>query len=105
METVKFTNARLFDGKTPHLLEAHHVFVEAGLIREVSDRPIACQADTTVNVGGRVLMPGLIDLHVHICAADANLVQRVKMPTEYLALFAAGSLQRSLDRGFTTLRD
>ena len=50
-------------------------------------------------------MPGLIDLHVHIWAADMNLTALSQLPTEYLALFAAGTLQRSLDRGFTTLRD
>jgi len=105
MGAVKFENARLFDGKTPHLLEARHVLVENGLIKEVSDRPISVQTDTVVDVAGRVLMPGLIDLHVHIWAADVNPVRRVQLPTEYIALFAAGSLQRSLDRGFTTLRD
>ena len=54
---------------------------------------------------GRTLMPGLIDLHVHIWAADMNLTALTQLPTEYIALFAAGTLQRSLDRGFTTLRD
>src|SRR6478609_3443726 len=79
--------------------------VENGLIRELSPHPIAGQADTVVNVAGRTLMPGLIDLHVHIWAADMNLTALSQLPTEYLALFAAGTLQRSLDRGFTTLRD
>jgi len=105
MGSVRFENARLFDGRTPHLLEGHHVLVEDGTIREVSDRPMAGNADTVVDVGGRVLMPGLIDLHVHICAAEVNPARRVLLPSEYIALFAAGTLQRSLDRGFTSLRD
>jgi imidazolonepropionase-like amidohydrolase len=83
MGTVKFENARVFDGKTPHLLEDHHVFVEDGLIKETSARPITARADTVVDVRGRVLMPGLIDLHVHIWAADVNPVRRIQLPTEF----------------------
>lgn len=105
MTRVLFKNANVFDGTSPHLLEGHHVLVEDGLIREVSADPIAGDADTVVDVAGRTLMPGLIDLHVHIWAADMNLTALPQYPSEYLALFAAGTLQRTLDRGFTTLRD
>jgi imidazolonepropionase-like amidohydrolase len=105
MTRILFKNANVFDGTTPHLLEGHHVVVEDGLVRELSSHPIDGDADTVVNVAGRTLMPGLIDLHVHIWAADMNLTTLSELPTEYIALFAAGTLQRSLDRGFTTLRD
>ncbi len=105
MTRILFKNARVFDGTTPYLHENHHVLVEDGLIRELSPHPIAGEADTVVDVAGRTLMPGLIDLHVHIWAADMNLTTLSQLPTEYIALFAAGTLQRSLDRGFTTLRD
>ena len=47
----------------------------------------------------------LIDLHVHIWCADLNVSRLGDLPPEYLSLFAAGFLQSSLDRGFTTLRD
>jgi imidazolonepropionase-like amidohydrolase len=50
-------------------------------------------------------MPGLIDLHVHIWAAGMNVTRLSQMPTEYYSIFAAGFLQSSLARGFTTLRD
>ena len=90
MAQVLFKNVNVFDGTTPHLLTGHHVLVEDGLIREVSATPIAGTAETVVDAGGRTLMPGLIDLHVHIWAADLNLSKLVQMPSEFIALFAAG---------------
>ncbi|MBB4683778.1 metal-dependent hydrolase family protein [Amycolatopsis jiangsuensis] len=103
MSTTLFRDAAIFDGINPGLRPGH-VLVEDGVIREISDRPIA-GADTTVAVGGRTLMPGLIDLHVHIWAADLDVTRLAQQPTEYYSLFAARFLQTSLDHGFTTLRD
>lgn len=105
MGSVLFKNAHVFDGTTPHRLEGHQVYVEDGAIREVSARPVRTPADDVVDVAGRTLMPGLIDLHVHVWAVELNISRVAQLPSEYLALFAAGTLQRSLDRGFTTLRD
>ncbi len=105
MTRILFKNANVFDGITPHLLPGHDVLVEDGLIREVSATAITSAAETVVDVAGRTLMPGLIDLHVHIWAVDMNVTTITHLPTEYIALFAAGTLQKSLDRGFTTLRD
>ncbi len=105
MATILFKNARIFDGRTPHLLEGREVLVEGGLIKEVREGASAVPADEVIDAGGRTLMPGLIDLHVHIWAAELNVPRMRELPAEYLALFAAGTLERSLDRGFTALRD
>ncbi len=105
MSSILFKNANVFDGSTPHLLEGHHVLVEDGRIKELSDRPIAAAGAEAVDVAGRTLMPGLIDLHVHIWFADMNITRLTQYPSEYIGLFAAGTLQKSLDRGFTTMRD
>jgi len=104
MTTTLFTDAVIFDGVSRELRHGH-VLVEDGLIKEVSDTSISASADVRVDAHGRTLMPGLIDLHVHIWAADMDVVKLSGMPTEYYALFAANFLQTSLDRGFTTLRD
>src|SRR5262249_58813231 len=75
-------------------------------IRELSAQRV--QADSTTEIidcGGRVLMPGLIDAHVHVYAAGLNITRTVQSPVSYLAHFAAQFLHTSLDRGFTTLRD
>jgi imidazolonepropionase-like amidohydrolase len=104
MTTTLFRDAQIFDGVNRGRRPGH-VLVEDGVIREVSDTPIELPVDTVVPVGGRTLMPGLIDLHVHIWAADLDVTRLAQQPTEYYAMFAARFLQTSLDHGFTTLRD
>ncbi len=99
-----FQSARVFDGESEVLRAGVNVFVEDGVICEISERPP--NPDTEViDCGGRVLMPGLIDAHVHVYAAGLNITRVVQSPMSYLAHFAAQFLRSSLDRGFTTLRD
>jgi imidazolonepropionase-like amidohydrolase len=103
-KTIVFKSARIFDGAAETLREGLNVFVEGDTIREVSDRPATPDTEV-VDCGGRVLMPGLIDAHVHVYAAGLNIVRVVQSPVSYLAHFAAQFLHASLDRGFTTVRD
>jgi imidazolonepropionase-like amidohydrolase len=102
--TVIFQSARVFDGKSATLRQRVNVFVEGGVIREISDRP-PNEGSDVVDCAGRVLMPGLIDAHVHVYAAGLNVWRVSQSPASYLAHFAARFMQASLDRGFTTLRD
>ena len=104
MTTVRFDDALVFDGHGPELRRAS-VYVEDGLIRAVTDGRDATPADIVVDVGGRTLMPGLIDAHVHAWIADVNIVRTVRRKTEYLASHLGFSLRGMLDRGFTTVRD
>src|ERR1700733_2824324 len=101
---IVFRSARIFDGDSEALRENKNVFVEGGVISEISDRP-PDGGDEVVDCSDRVLMPGLIDAHVHVYAAGLNIVRGVQTPTSYLAHFAARFLAGGSDRGFTTLRD
>jgi imidazolonepropionase-like amidohydrolase len=103
-KSIVFRSARIFDGESATLRTGANVVVEGGVIREISDRPAPIDAEI-VDCGGGVLMPGLIDAHVHVYAAGLNIVRVVQSPASYLAHFAARFLRTSLDRGFTTLRD
>lgn len=105
MPSTLFRNLRLFDGTTPHLIEGAEVLVEGGAIAEVSDRPIRHDGAHVVDLGGRTLMPGLIDAHYHAYAADANIGRLDLMPRSLMALHARRFLEASLSRGFTTIRD
>jgi len=103
-KAIIFQSARIFDGESEKLREGADVVIEGGVIREISARRERGDAEV-VECGGRVLMPGLIDAHVHVYAAGLNLVRIAQSPVSYLAHFAARFLQSSLDRGFTTVRD
>src|SRR5690348_1091996 len=101
-----FRSARVFDGESATLREGLDVVVANGTIREISQRRVEAGSNAEiVDCGGRVLMPGLIDAHVHVYASGLNITRTVQTPMSYLAHFAAQFLRTSLDRGFTTLRD
>ncbi len=100
-----FRNARLFDGETDHLRENVSVFVEGDRIREVSDRTISSASAQRIDLGGRTLMPGLIDAHFHAYATQLDLGKAGETPRSLHALEAHILLENALARGFTTVRD
>ncbi|RVU15309.1 metal-dependent hydrolase family protein [Methylobacterium oryzihabitans] len=105
MSTILFQNAALLDGTAEGALADHHVLVEGGLIREVSDRPIRAASARVVDLAGRTLMPGLIDCHVHVIASIPDLGRNAELPNTLVALRSAKIMREMLMRGFTTVRD
>jgi imidazolonepropionase-like amidohydrolase len=62
-------------------------------------------ADQVVDCAGKWILPGLIDCHVHLVAATADLGALVNWPASYVAHRAAAVMRDMLARGFTTVRD
>jgi imidazolonepropionase-like amidohydrolase len=100
-----FTGGRLLDPNRDELLEGFEVLVENDRVKEVSDRPIASASATRIGLGGKTLMPGLIDCHVHVVAALVDLAANAMAPSSLATLRAARILRTLLERGFTTVRD
>jgi imidazolonepropionase-like amidohydrolase len=105
MPTVLFSRCRVFEGQAAEPREPLDVLVEAGRIKEVSERPIRTPAAHVLPVNGRTLMPGLIDAHWHTVAADVNLTRLDAMPESLRGAHARIYLEDALSRGFTTIRD
>ncbi|MGH7047290.1 MAG: amidohydrolase family protein [Stellaceae bacterium] len=105
MTAVIFANCSVLDGTCHEPREDHHVLVEGGRIREVSDRPLRSAAAETIDLAGQTLMPGLIDAHVHAIAVDHVLARLGERPQSLVTLQAARVLEGMLQRGFTTVRD
>jgi imidazolonepropionase-like amidohydrolase len=105
MSGYLFVNGRLLDPLAQELIDGMQVLVQDGVIREVSDRPIHAPSAAAVDLGGRTLMPGLIDLHVHVMATQLNLATLVHQPNVFVTLRAIPLLKAMLRRGFTTVRD
>jgi imidazolonepropionase-like amidohydrolase len=101
-------NAVIVDGTGADPVAGGSVVVEGDRIREVlPGGPGALPAGAEVlDCRGGTLLPGLIDAHVHVGAAQADIteLQRRNFPS-YLTVRAARALKDSLDRGFTTVRD
>ena len=103
MNSIAFTNARIFDGVNEACPEGMSVLVEGDRIREVSDK--APKAGRTIDCGGRTLMPGLIDAHFHAYACDVSIAKIDAVGAAYRTAHATRMLGHALDCGFTSVRD
>jgi imidazolonepropionase-like amidohydrolase len=105
MTQYLFRNVELLDPAQDRLLGGREVLVEGELIREVSDRPIVAAGATVIDGGGRTLMPGLIDCHVHVYLSEVNIRNLENIPLTLMTARAAPLMRGMIDRGFTTVRD
>ena len=105
MSAILLRNARIFDGHSEACAEGQHVLIEGGTIREISARAPKSSDARVIDLGGRTLMPGLIDAHVHAYGSDVN-VQKIDSAGEpYRTAHAVRMLGFALESGFTTVRD
>jgi imidazolonepropionase-like amidohydrolase len=103
--TVLLNNARIFDGFNEECLEGASVLIENDIIRDISSTKIAAKDAHVIDVGGRTLMPGLIDAHTHAYFSDVNWHKVDTAGPAYRAAHAVRMLSHALDCGFTTVRD
>jgi len=107
---VLFENVRIFDGTAKKLSALANVLVVGNLIQTISTQPITAPAGNTltrVAGGGRTLMPGLIDNHVHIVMTASTMAQLSDPNAKFEVIEARGAeeARQTLLRGFTTVRD
>jgi imidazolonepropionase-like amidohydrolase len=103
---IVFTNCRLFDGKSGSLREGVRLLIEGNRIKAVVTGNVAApDGAQVIDCGGRVLMPGLIDAHWHSLFAALPLSTLLTADTGFIHLAASAEAERTLMRGFTTVRD
>jgi imidazolonepropionase-like amidohydrolase len=105
MAQILIRNCSLLDPRWDEARGGHEVLVEGETIKEVSDRPIKAEAARVVDCGGRTLMPGLIDCHVHVFLSEVNIRNLESVPLTLMTARAADLMRGMIDRGFTTVRD
>ncbi len=105
MAPLLFRNFRLLEPEIGELVDGHELLVEGDTIREVSDGPIRSESARIIDCGGRVVMPGLIDSHVHVFLVAVNIPSLESVPLTLMTARAASLMRDMIDRGFTTVRD
>lgn len=105
MSAVLFKNGNLLDPAQSELLEGHDVLVEDGKVKEVSDKPLSSGTARVIDIAGKTIMPGLIDLHGHVMATQLNLSSQGFLPDALVMMRSVPIMAAMLRRGFTTLRD
>jgi imidazolonepropionase-like amidohydrolase len=101
MTRTVFTNGRIFDG-TGAAPGDGDVLVEDGTIIQVGS---GLDGDETVDLGGRGLLPGLFDTHVHVLFSDVNIWRIVQEPFSLSFFWAMRNLEATLAGGITAIRD
>jgi len=105
MAQLLFRNFQLLQPEVGELQGGHELLVEGETVREVSEKPIKAQGADVIDCGGRTLMPGLIDRHVHVILSEVNIRYLEAIPLTLMTARAARLMLAMLNRGFTSVRD
>ena len=104
-ERTLFTNVHVFDGVNSERIANASVLVEGNLIKAVSTEAIDAPEAVEIDGGGRTLMPGLMDAHVHLALVRRPDEIRNDVDWMYVGAMANEMAEAMLLRGFTTVRD
>ncbi|ODP38243.1 metal-dependent hydrolase family protein [Sphingomonas turrisvirgatae] len=107
-ETVVVTAEHMIDVVTGKTVDYPAVFITDGRITSIADaRTVRWGADVRhIDLSGKTILPGLIDMHVHL---DANPryggYDGLQFTDSFWTVQAVGNAQAMLRAGFTTVRN
>ena len=103
---IVFGNFLLFDGRSNALRGGLRLLVEGNRIKRIATGDVTPpEGARMIDCGGRVMMPGLIDAHWHTIFAAVSISTLFSADIGYIFLAASAEAERTLMRGFTTVRD
>src|SRR6185295_8032410 len=73
MAQLLFRNFQLLEPEVGELQGGFELLVEGDTVKDVSGKPIKAPGADVVDCGGRTMMPGLIDSHVHVTLSEVNI--------------------------------
>lgn len=107
-ETVVVTADRMIDVVAGTVIEHPAVFIEDGRIKSIADaRTVRWGSDVRhIDLSGKTILPGLIDMHVHL---DANPLYGgytgLQFTDSFWAIQGVANARAMLKAGFTTIRN
>ncbi|MFQ3665853.1 MAG: amidohydrolase family protein [Sphingomonadaceae bacterium] len=102
-----FRNVRVFDGTSAQLSAPTDVLVRGNSIARIAPGQAAGKDTYVIEGRGRTLMPGLIDMHVHMVFTSMTMQSLLApgLTPEQATAMAAAEAEKMLLRGFTAVRD
>lgn len=104
-QPLLLSNLRLFDGSGKGVREGVQVLIQGNLIADLLPAAERVEGATVIDCQGKLVLPGLIDAHWHTMLAAISQLAGMSSDLGYLYLVAAQEAQRTLLRGFTSVRD
>src|SRR6476646_4399639 len=109
---LAITHAAVLDVATGSVLHGRTVFVTNGIITSVTADPAATHASRVIDAHGRLLTPGFIDAHLHLCSMYApactdpyGKATHLVMTSDSIASYRRHLASLYLPYGVTAVRD
>jgi imidazolonepropionase-like amidohydrolase len=109
-------NGRMLDVVHGKILEKRSIWIMGASIKKIGSAE-ECEAferklprEAVFDLKGYLVMPGLIDTHVHLCIVRADseletLVENLRAPETLKVLYGVKHAKATLESGITTVRD
>ncbi len=107
-DSVVVTADRMIDVITGKTVERPAIFIENGRITGIADARTARWGSTVkhIDLPGRTLLPGLIDMHVHLTSlAEIGGYRALQYTDSFWGAVGVANAARTLQAGFTTVRN
>ncbi len=103
--TTAIVNATIIDGTGRDPVPNASIIIEEARITRVGAGFEPPRDAEIIDAAGRTVMPGMIDCHVHLYGKVAGLQERQRLPASVQLFHGAKNARRTLDSGFTSVRD
>jgi imidazolonepropionase-like amidohydrolase len=105
-ESLAIKAGKLLDVDTGKVLDRQVILVENGKIKSVGSDLAIPAATTIIDLSGKTVLPGLIDCHTHLIGSvDPDPIVELQKTSAQRALESIPNARRTLEAGFTTVRD
>jgi len=106
-ETIVVTGARMVDVLAGREVERPQIVITDGRISAVGREGDPAPADARrVDLGNRTILPGLIDMHVHLTSDPLiSGYRRLEYTDSFWMTVGVANARRTLEAGFTTVRN
>lgn len=106
-ETLALHCGQLFDSAAGRSRADQTVVVADGKVREIRAGHGPVEGARSVDLAGHTCSPGWIDLHVHLSGESnpQSYSEGFRLNPEFTVLRSVGFARKTLDAGFTTVRD
>ncbi len=103
--TTAITNATLIDGTGADPVRNATIVIDDERVARIGAGVDVPRDAEVIDAGGRTVMPGMIDCHVHMLYHPASLQERLLTPPTLQTFMGAHNARETLDAGVTSVRD